>query len=76
MTGPAIGDKVTIQPAFGTDDRVLVTVTGKGEHKGRPVFDYIDGSGQIRWAYHNQIRADVMFRDLQGRWHTLGGSGA
>jgi hypothetical protein len=52
-----IGDKVTIREAFGTGDRVLVTVSGLGVHKGRQVLDY---DGGARWAYYSQIVPEVI----------------
>jgi len=67
---PPIGSKVTIRPAFGTGDRILVEVTGHGEHKGRPVFDYDAGR---HWAYLSQIVPDVMFQAADGSRHRLGG---
>jgi hypothetical protein len=51
-----IGDKVTIREAFGTGDRLLVTVSGLGVHKGRQVLDY---DGGARWAYYSQIVPDA-----------------
>ncbi len=68
-----IGDRVTIQDGFGAGELKLVTVTATGEHKGRPVFDYVDGAGRTRWAYHHQIRPDVMFKAADGSRHRLGG---
>lgn len=50
-----IGDRVIVCGGFGTEAPQEVEVLDVDEKNGRPLIDYKDAKGELRWAYFHQI---------------------
>lgn len=55
MDNLKVGMKVEVHGGFRTEKPEIVVINGFGEKNGRPLFDYVDSTGNSRWAYNSQI---------------------